>query len=207
MKLFKRKNIIPLCLASLFAAFAASVTADRIVTVYGQGAVLGTFSAAEVDSIAFGTTGTLFKLYNSSRYQLLLRSRSKVDSIVFSGEYDKSSYPEFNTTSLYHDMNVSYNEDSKVYSLSTTGGDPYIFTKTLTADLPSDSCVIAFESRVQSIPARRLSQRCQRPSGVFRRPCKRIQFGKNFADSGYNRLGMGYFQIQHQELPRTFRLG
>lgn len=147
MKLFKRKNIIPLCLASLFAAFAASVTADRIVTVYGQGAVLGTFSAAEVDSIAFGTTGTLFKLYNSSRYQLLLRSRSKVDSIVFSGEYDKSSYPEFNTTSLYHDMDVSYNEDSKVYSLSTTGGDPYIFTKTLTADLPSDSCVIAFEYR------------------------------------------------------------
>ena len=199
MKLFKRKNIIPLCLASLFAAFAASVTADRIVTVYGQGAVLGTFSAAEVDSIAFGTTGTLFKLYNSSRYQLLLRSRSKVDSIVFSGEYDKSSYPEFNTTSLYHDMDVSYNEDSKVYSLSTTGGDPYIFTKTLTADLPSDSCVIAFEYRCP--------KRCQRPSGVFRRPCKRIQFGKNFADSGYNRLGMGYFQIQHQELPRTFRLG
>ncbi len=78
----------------------------------------------------------------------------------------KSSYPEFNTTSLYHDMDVSYNEDSKVYSLSTTGGDPYIFTKTLTADLPSDSCVIAFEYRC--------------PKGVsdlqvfFRRPCKRI---------------------------------
>ena len=96
-------------------------------------------------------------------------------------------------------MNVSYNEDSKVYSLSTTGGDPYIFTKTLTADLPSDSCVIAFEYRC--------------PKGVsdlqvfFADPVSESNSGKNFADSGYNRLGMGYFQIQHQELPRTFRLG
>lgn len=146
MKIFRRKNIFPLCLAAMFAAFAASVTADRIVTVYGQGGtVLGTFPAADVDSISFGTTGSLFKLYNSSRYQLLLRSRSKVDSIVFSGEFDKSSYPELNTSSLYNNLTVSYDEDTKEYTISTTGGDPYIFTKTLTADLPSDSCILQFE--------------------------------------------------------------
>ncbi len=145
MKNFRRKNIFPLCFAAISVAYAAGVTADRIVTVYGKGQALGTFPATEVDSISFGSTGSMFKIYNSSRQQLLLKSRSKVDSVVFSGEFDKSSYPELNTSSLFNNLTVSYDGNTKEYSISTTGGDPYIFTKTLTTNLPPDSCVLSFE--------------------------------------------------------------
>lgn len=129
-------------LLPLVLACAMSVMADRVVEVYGGGTVMATLRMDQVDSISFGS---MLKIYNSSRTLLYSRSRSKVDSIVFTGKYDLSSYPELNTTSLKNHLSISYDTDSMVYTLITTGGDPYVYTTTLTSDLPEDSCVISFQ--------------------------------------------------------------
>ncbi len=146
MKFLKRKNIFPLSLVAMLVIGVAKVTADRIVTVYGSGKALFTTNVENVDSITYGTTGKLFKIYNPARTQIYFTTRVKVDSVVFSGSYDKSSYPEINTNST-NDMTVSYNDSSKEYTMSTTGYDPYVLTTTLTSNLPSDSCVLSFEYR------------------------------------------------------------
>lgn len=125
---------------------AVTAMADRIVTVYGNGGkVLLKTAAANLDSITYGGSKNLFKIFNARRMQLLLKSRSAVDSLVFSGEFDKSSYPEINVEGTMNQMTAAYDDDSKVYTLETTGYDPYIFTKKLSATLPDDSCVLAFE--------------------------------------------------------------
>lgn len=147
MKFLKRKNIFPISLVAMLVVGAAKVTADRIVTVYGSGKALFTTIAENVDSITYGTTGKLFKIYNSSRTQVYFTTRAKVDSVVFSGSYDKSSYPEINLSGPINDMTVNYNDSSKEYTMSTTGYDPYVYTTTLTSNLPDDSCVLSFEYR------------------------------------------------------------
>ncbi len=147
MKFLKRKNIFPISLVAMLVVGAAKVTADRIVTVYGSGKALFTTNVENVDSITYGTTGQLFKVYNPSRTQIFFTTRAKVDSIVFSGSYDKSSYPEINLNGFINNMTVNYNDSSKEYTLSTTGGDPYLFTTTLTSNLPNDSCILSFEYR------------------------------------------------------------
>lgn len=140
MKFRKSKHILPALLLSLVAIGAA---ADRIISVYRGGNVVYSTSASNVDSISYGSSGLLFRLYSPAGKQLYSGIRTRVDSIVFRD--DHTSYPTINTTSGYNHMTAEYSDYTQTYTLTTTGGDPYIYTDRLTANLPADSCVLAFE--------------------------------------------------------------
>ncbi len=53
-------------------------------------------------------------------------------------------YLEFNGASL-NDIDYSYDKNTGVNTIKTTGGDPYIRLKAFTKTLPADSCVLTFE--------------------------------------------------------------
>ena len=60
------------------------------------------------------------------------------------GEEDKTSNPTLNVGRV-NAIAASYDEDSKIYTISTIGADPYISSNPLTEDLPEDSCTLSFE--------------------------------------------------------------
>lgn len=99
---------------------------------------------ALVDSISFGTTGRSIMVYDREKKRHSAR-RNVIDSVVIKPFIDYTSYPALNLTSGYNNVEATYDNDTKVYSIHVTGGDPYILTETLKSDLPADSCVLTFE--------------------------------------------------------------
>lgn len=57
--------------------------------------------------------------------------------------------PVFTSTNI-NQLDMSYDEDTKVYTFNTTGGDPYVFTENFTEALPTDSNVISFEYQLDN---------------------------------------------------------
>lgn len=52
--------------------------------------------------------------------------------------------PVFITDDI-NQLNMSYDEETKVYTFTTTGSDPFVFTQTFNEALPADSSVLSFE--------------------------------------------------------------
>ena len=65
-------------------------------------------------------------------------------SAAVTDDGDKTSVPTLDVNRASQ-ITASYDADTKIYTLETLGGDPYIFSNALPADLPADSCVISFE--------------------------------------------------------------
>ena len=56
-----------------------------------------------------------------------------------------ASHLKFNTTSGHNHINVTYNNADGIYTITTTGQDPFIRTQAFLASIPADSCVLTFE--------------------------------------------------------------
>lgn len=61
----------------------------------------------------------------------------------------KSAEIKFDEISA-HDMTVSLNKGSGVYTMALTGTDPYITTTALIGSLPEDSCILEFEYQLDN---------------------------------------------------------
>ena len=123
----------------------ATTEAQHFFDIYRNGKVVKRIEANLVDSIAFGTTGASFLVFDKNKTRLYSATRRTVDSVTIKYVEDYSSYPELNILSGYNNIVPSYDSETGVYKLLTTGSDPYIQTKTLTTALPEDSCVLTFE--------------------------------------------------------------
>lgn len=136
-----RAAILVVCL------LAGTVTAGAqyFFDVYRNGKVVKSLNANLVDSISFGSTGSSFWVFDKSKTRIYSATRRTVDSVTIKYVVDYSSYPELNITSGYNHITPTYDSETCIYKLVTTGGDPYILTKTLTSKLPEDSCVLTFE--------------------------------------------------------------
>ena len=135
-----RTALLALCIMAGTAA-----KAQDYFHFYRDGQVAERVQATLVDSISFGTTGRSIMVYDKEKKRLYSARRNVIDSVVIKPFIDYTSYPALNLTSGYNNVEATYDNDTKVYSIHVTGGDPYILTETLKSDLPADSCVLTFE--------------------------------------------------------------
>lgn len=132
-----------LVLCTIFCTTA--VNAQDYFRVYYKGEVVKSFSASLVDSIAFSSSKRTIYLFDKDRTRLYSVNRNAVDSMVLDHIVDYTSYPALNVSSQYNDLTPSYDSQTQIYTITTTGYDPYIYTYSLDAGIPLDSCVLTFD--------------------------------------------------------------
>lgn len=109
--------------------------------VFKGGKIVTRFPAAHIDSIAVVGKSHFVRLTDAQGKVLYSALRSSIDSISFLGY---ATYPEYDLNTL-NQLTGEYVASQDQYNFATTGGDPYVYTKELGADLPEDSCVLTFE--------------------------------------------------------------
>lgn len=140
------KILCKLLLFSLFSSLFITANAqdedeDDQLCVYFNGKILYQNNVSNVDSVSFSLNKRKIDLRNKEGKILFSTLINHIDSIAF---LQLASYPGFNISSA-SGITATYDEDTKVYTLITTNGDPYIYTNYLDNNLPTEKRVLTFE--------------------------------------------------------------